>query len=135
MWTCCLTTSSGSESDPLSLSLLRRAVEAFLSLALVNLLLFLLLVLPSLRSLLFPEERLESELALEDSGERDLESDLEEDLDLDLERDLLDLDPELLESDEELLDRDLERSEPELESELPLILLVIPILTVWSGDL
>ena len=112
--------SSDSESEPLSLSLLRRAAEAFLSLALVSLLPFLLPLLWSLLSLLFPDEALDAELDPEESGERDLDADFEEARDL--------LDAELRESDEELRPRDLDRSEAESESELPLILLLGPIL-------
>ena len=78
-----------------------------------------------LPSLLTPDEPLEAELDLEESGDLAEPGDLERDLDTDLEDDLDLLEPELLESEEELLPRDFERSEAESESEL---LLFPPIL-------
>ena len=103
---------SSSESELLSLSLLNRAVDAFLFLVLAS---FLFLLLPSL---LTPDEPLEAELDLEESGDLAGPGDREPDLDTDLEDDLDLLEPELLESEEELLPRDFERSEAESESEL-----------------
>ena len=71
-----------------------------------------------LPSLLTPDEPLEAELDLEESGDLTGPGDLERDLNTDLEDDLDLLEPELREPEEELLPRDFERSEAESESEL-----------------
>ena len=100
---------SSSESE-LSDNLLRRAVEAFLSLAFFNFLLLLLpllLLLTLLLSDLFPppppEPDLEPELDLDFDDDLERERDDEEDL----------LDFELRDAAEELLDLDLDDSELE----------------------
>lgn len=107
---------SSSESE-LSESLLRRAVDAFLSLALTNFLLLLLpalLLLALLFPLAFPPEVLDEELD-RDPGP-DLEEDRDLDFDLDLELDLLDPGVVLRDLDlEELRDFDLDLSESESE--------------------